>query len=625
MKKILFLISILFFGIHSAQTYYSQDFNTPGLNGWVSTDLDGDTYQWSNRNASSVNANFGSGSLVSYSYISTINAGVTPNNLVTSPLINLSTVTAANAYLQYALATYTDDPAEKYSVYVTASNSPATIVASTPVYTETVATGDYQTRAIDLTAYIGQQVYISFRHYDCTNHYYLIIDNIFVKSLPTKDITLKNISLTQYGVISTNYYLTGTLKNNGAETINNATINWNDGTNDHISTITLPTPLLSGGEAVITYPTPVNYSAIITKNITASVTMVNGAADSTPADNSLTTNFTTVSQKSPKKVVIEEGTGTWCGYCPRGAVAMEYMDTNYPNDFIGIAVHNADPMEVTEYNSGANFSGFPKMNVDRKVLGTEVSNNEMVSQVNMRKNLIVPAKLDASTSLVGSTMIINASATFRTNFTNANFRLAVVIVEDEVKGTASGYNQINYYYAGGPLGPMGNYSSLPNPVPAAQMTYGHVGRMLLGGYNGQAGSVPTTLTDGQVAGYTFSTTIPATYDASKLKAVVLLLNATTGEIVNARSFQMNTLGTSDAETNKNYVTVYPNPATDYIKIQADHKVDIKLYDTSGRIVLEKTNISPDSPISVSDLAKGVYMISITEKGSQPKTQKLIIK
>lgn len=622
MKRILTIMGILLFGIHQSQTYYSQDFNTPGLNGWTSTDLNNDGYQWNNESFSSDFPSFGSGSLVSYSYIDATNSAITPNNLITSPLINLSAVTATSVSLEYDMATAPYYPAEKYSVYVTTSNTPATIIASTPVYTETVATGGSQSRSVDLTPYIGQQVYISFRHYDCYDQYALILDNLNVKTVAAKDIALQKVTLDKYGVINTNYSLKATVKNNGTETINNITANWNDGTTDHISTIPLTTPLATGQQATITHTISVNYPSVVEKIINVTITQVNGAADSSPADNTLATSFKTVSQNSPKKVLIEEGTGTWCGYCPRGAVAMHYMDTNYPNDFIGIAVHNGDPMKITDYDNGADFNAFPGMNIDRAVLNASVTNTEMVSQVNKRKILVTPAQLDASSSLAGNVLTFNAAATFRTNFTNANFRFAVVMVEDNVTGTTTGYNQSNYYSGGSA---MGGYENLPNPVPASQMVYDHVGRMLLGGYSGQVGSIPATLTDGQTVNYTFTTTIPTTYNIANMKAVLLLLDATTGEVVNARSFLFNTLGTSTAQTNANYITMYPNPATDYIKVQANYNVDLKFYDATGRLVLEKSQVSPDNRVSVEGLAKGVYLVSIKEKGSEPKTQKLIIK
>ncbi|PWW14291.1 MULTISPECIES: T9SS-dependent choice-of-anchor J family protein [unclassified Chryseobacterium] len=628
MKKILFSVLILIFGIHYSQTYYSQDFNTAGLNGWVSTDIDGDGKQWTNMNVSSVNAGFGSGSLTSFSYMS--GTVLTPNNLITSPLINLSNVTASNAYLVYNLATYSNYPNEKYSVYVTTTNASGAITASTPVYTETVAAGGFQNRVINVSSFIGQQVYISFRHYDCTDQYYLILDNIQVKSFADYDVALKNLSLSRYGVTNTDYFIKATVKNNGAQSVNNVTLNWNDGT-DHSAVIPLAAPLAIGQEKEITHSNAVNYSTVVNKNIIVSVTGVNGAADAAPADNTLSVPFNTVSQNSPKKVVIEEGTGTWCGWCPRGAVAMHNATNNMSNDFIGIAVHRGkvnapDPMEITAYTTGTNFSSFPTMNADRSSFGLDIPGNADFSPIiTERKQIIAPAALSATSSLVGRTVTFNASAVFRTNFTNANFRFAAVVIEDEVKGTTSGYNQANYY-AGGTTS-MGGYESKPNPVPAADMVYDHVGRMLLGGYAGQAGSIPSTLTDGQVVNYTFTADIPTAYNLDKIKVALLLLDGTTGEIVNAAGpFAINTtLGVHAAEKTNNEHILYPNPAKDYFKIDGKGKADIKIFDVSGRIILEKENAEPNTPISVHNFVKGTYLVSIKEKDAEPVIKKLIIK
>lgn len=624
MKKILIATGILLFGIYHSQTYYSQDFNTAGLNGWTSTDIDGDGKQWSNINASILDANLGTGSLVSYSYLNQGYQVLTPDNLITSPLIDLSTA-SANTVLSYDLVTSSDDPAEKYSVYVTTSNVSGTITASTAVYTETVATAGFQNRTINLSSFIGQQVYVSFRHYDCTDHYYIIIDNVNVKNLADKDVALKKVSLERYGLISTDYSIKATIKNNGTESINNVKINWNDGTTDHISTIALASPLATGQEGTITHDIAVNFPTAAEKNLNVSIMEVNGSSDATPTDNILATKFNTVTQNSPKKVLVEEGTGTWCGFCPRGIVGMLNASTGFPNDFIGITVHNDDPMKLTEYDNGANFLGFPSMNVDRSLLSQEVE-SDFSPIINERKTLIVPAALSATSTLSGRTLTLNASAIFRSNFTNANFRFAVVMVEDDVKGTTSGYDQHNYY-AGGQLGSMGGFETKPSVIPAAQMTYDHVGRMLLGGYTGQASSIPAAITDGQTVSYTFTADIPVEYTITNMKAVVLLLDATSGEIVNAAGpFAINgTLGISTINATANDLNIYPNPAKDYIKVQAKGKVDIKIFDTSGRVIIEKSGVEPNTEISTQSLIKGAYMVSIQEKNSEPKTKKLIIK
>lgn len=622
-------MGILLFGIHHSQTYYSQNFNTPGLNGWVSTDLDGDGKKWGNL-TNSLPSSFETGALASFSYNTAAEIPLNPDNLVTSPLVDLSTVTASNVYLLYDQAALDPNyPNEKYSVYITTSNTPAAIIAATPVYTETLIEGAPQVKSINLTPFIGQQVYISFRHYDCTDQYALLIDNVQVKTLADNDVALKKISLERYGTINTNYFIKARIKNNGAQSANTITMDWNDGTS-HSSIVSLASPLILGQEKEISLPIPVNYPSVVEKNINISITAVNGSIDSTPTDNTLAAKFNIVSQNSLRKVVIEEATGTWCGNCPAGAFAMHNTTNNFPNDFIGIAVHggsSTEPMKLAEYEAGLNLNYYPTVSVDRSLIGESIPNSlDFSSFINERKKIITPAALSAANSLSGRTFTLNASAIFRSDFTNSNFRFAVVMVEDGVTGTTPGYAQANYW-AGGARGPMGGYESKPNPIPAADMVYDHVGRMLLGGYTGQVGSVPANITDGQTINYTFTTDIPTAYNINNMKAVLLLLDGTTGEIVNAAGpFTLNgTLATNEVKTNTSDIMLYPNPAKDYIKIQAKGKVDLKIYDINGRIVLEKSEVEPDTSISTQILVKGSYLVSVQEKGSEPKTKKLIIK
>lgn len=441
------------------------------------------------------------------------------------------------------------------------------------------------------------------------------------------DAQVVSVALSKYGLVNTDYVVGATIKNTGTNMISSLTFTWSDGTNTYSSTVT-DLGLYANQQRVINHTVPLNYAAMTNKTITFTVTAVNGNADSNPANNTATSSFSTVSQLSPKRVVIEEGTGTWCGWCPRGFVAMEAMDAEFPENFLGIAVHMAsyDPMIVPAYSSGTGITSFPGMNIERASKGVGVSVDAMRNGVMSRKDLISPAELNASGTLVGTALNFNASATFHANISNANLRLAVVLIEDEVKGNNTNYSQRNYY-ANNSSGPMGGWESRPDPYPYTLMTYDHVGRMLLGGYNGQPDSVPTSIVDGQVASYNFTATIPATYNPLKMKAVVLLLDGGTGEIVNGRSFLLSTLGTNDTETNKNYLTVYPNPATEYFKVQSNYITDVQIYDAAGKIVLTKTNLAADRSVSVNTLPKGVYMVKISEKGrgTSVKTQKLIIK
>ena len=47
-----------------------------------------------------------------------------------------------------------------------------------------------------------------------------------------------------------------------------------------------------------------------------------------------------------KRPLLEEYTGTDCGYCPRGAVGMEKMAALKGLDFVGVSYHHADVMSI---------------------------------------------------------------------------------------------------------------------------------------------------------------------------------------------------------------------------------------------------------------------------------------
>ena len=73
------------------------------------------------------------------------------------------------------------------------------------------------------------------------------------------------------------------------------------------------------------------------------------------------------------------------------------------------------------------------------------------------------------------------------------------------------------------------------------------------------------------------------------------------------------------------VSIFPNPATNILKIQLPNLVDsasIILYSVKGQKIKEVVGISKNAAIDLSNLSKGIYFISIeTEKLS--KSYKII--
>ena len=230
-----------------------------------------------------------------------------------------------------------------------------------------------------------------------------------------------------------------------------------------------------------------------------------------------------------KNVLVEELTGTWCQWCPRGIYYGDSLCFTHDN-VIFVAIHCSDPMANEAYYQASGLLGAPSANIGRHYLGQETQNwfalVEQESQVTSKVNMGITCDFDPETRLltasVGAMALENMSG---------DYRFAAILIEDGVTGPAPSYNQSNSY-SGGSHGPMGGYENLPNPIPAERIAYDHVGRQLLGDYGGVPNSFPSSLQASQSASYEFSCTVDESYNHNYVRVIGLLI-APDGTIENA--------------------------------------------------------------------------------------------
>ena len=146
--------------------------------GWTTIDADGDGYSWVYaREVSSwfysLDSNNGE-SVVSASYINGVGP-LNPDNWLVSPAITVPEGQQLHYFVRPEDADY---GMEHYAVYV--STSPKSFGEDTLVFEETLPGGmdAFEARTIDLTKYAGKTVYVAFRHFDCTDEYWLVLDGI---------------------------------------------------------------------------------------------------------------------------------------------------------------------------------------------------------------------------------------------------------------------------------------------------------------------------------------------------------------------------------------------------------------------------------------------------------------
>lgn len=195
----------------------------------------------------------------------------------------------------------------------------------------------------------------------------------------------------------------------------------------------------------VAYPVP---DAPGTYPVTFAVTKVNGNDVEETAPISFKQSVYT--RVAKRRTVIEEYTGTGCGYCPRGWVGMEYMKNNYPEDFIGIAVHQYnqnDPMYCARYAKLA-FGGAPTCLIDRKSGATDPYFGSGYGIFNdfLRYQSIAPA---VDVTVTGTftedlkKVVCDAEVEFLTN--TEKYTIAYVLTADNLRGKNSSWLQTNYY------------------------------------------------------------------------------------------------------------------------------------------------------------------------------------
>lgn len=225
--------------------------------------------------------------------------------------------------------------------------------------------------------------------------------------------------------------------------------------------------------------------------------------------------------------VIEECTGTWCGYCVRGLVGMREMRKNHPKRFIGIAVHGRDEYETASYKPLLNrISGYPSAFFNRSlIVGTEPSEMETAFQKAAELGEC-EIKIHGIEYADASRNNVNIYMRYRFDrpHTKIDYRVAIVAIEDYLPDA-----QANYYSGGG-MGPMGGFEKLGSYAWVDLMD---VARDITS-YAGIINSVPAELDEGRWYDYCCTYTLPATIrNRQNITLIALLQNAQGTEILNA--------------------------------------------------------------------------------------------
>lgn len=433
----------------------------------------------------------------------------------------------------------------------------------TPGASETLLAGDWTDYNVDLSKYAGKKIYIAFVNNN-SNQSAIFVTDIHVRRNVVAKIALKGIETSYVGGKSQKVKGTATIANelNTYSTIKLQLINDKGEILEEKGASGLA---LKNGD---TYDFDFSKEIALTtgKNNKFSVKVILDEGKETEGTYEMSMTIKNLAFQTTRRVLLEEETGQGCNNCPLGHLAMEKLESLYGDKFIPVAYHtytgdsfesgmssytegylglNAAPTAVINRYAGAYspMASETKEGVTSFVFTSE-DQTLWLERVAHIMGTATDADINMSASYAPSTdkLTIPFEVRFAIDKENANLGIFCIITEDNL----TGYQSNKFYSTTDPN--LGEWQSGGTYGKEAIYPYYFmdVARALYpaDNYFGRTGLLPQNIksnetTKGELS-FTLADNAPYVKDINNCKATLLLIDASTGELINSARAKIST-------------------------------------------------------------------------------------
>ena len=348
--------------------------------------------------------------------------------------------------------------------------------------------------------------------------------------------------------------------------------------------------------------------------------------------------------QTTRKILVEEFTGDWCGYCPEGHEILEDIITSNPNRVVAVGMHYNDFLQ-TSYSSAMatnlSVAAYPRAAVDRFTYpggnAFVMSRGYWAGAVAARLNVTSPVSINITPSYNSSSRVLNVTVdyTFLIGY-GEETRVTCLLIEDSISSS-----QTNYFNTttGSP------FYGLGNPIPNYQQMHAQVA--FLSADNWGDVNNPAAVASGQSFTKTYSYTLPSSINADHVK-IVAFINEHVGasptmssgtEILNSevKSIWATTTGVNEISFD-GAINVSPNPFSTLAKfgfqLKDDATVAADITDLNGRLIKHLINEKRSAGSheifwggnneSGQQVPGGIYLIHLATPASQFTTKVVYI-
>lgn len=455
-----------------------------------------------------------------------------------------------------------------YAVYVSeVGNKPENFIDE-PVYVVAAEKNEWQQHYVSLAPWVGKSVYVAFVN-NSTNCNILALDDISVYSYEHSFVFNNTTpeAITTPGVV----HVTGEIKSSGFMPVEGYKLEL---TYDGKTTVIDCTAdvVAADSMAVVEFDVDIDVALDATSDYSLTISSL-GGADVMTLDGSISC--------FKRTVLIEEGTGTWCMWCPRGAYGLELMHEKYGDAIVDVAVHGKDEMMNMPYYVGAlpYFTiGFPGCVLDRKMelIGDPYYDVDSLYNIALVQGAI--GKVATTARLVSAQeLLVDATVEFGKTIAEGEYSLSYIIVEDSV----TGYEQSNAF-GGGTL-EMGGYEDLPDPIPAGEYFFANVGRKVYPSFKGDA----TVLTGGTPRhtpiNVSWSIEMPEVQRLDQVKVIAVITETAIGEVVNVHQVRPSLPEAVDSVNKDGVITIASSNGR--VSVQANAPLQsVEVWSLSGQLL-----------------------------------------
>ena len=298
------------------------------------------------------------------------------------------------------------------------------------------------------------------------------------------------------------------------------------------------------------------------QTLTVTINKVNGAdnGDASPSHSAIIKVYSFLPTYRP---LMEEYTGTGCGYCPRGLVGLDKMLDIYGDDFIAVSYHqynSSDAMYFDEKMSN-NVTGFPAAFFNRNhstdAYYGDANNNVFGLDKTfeaVRKDVIAPADVWAEAAYIDEDLKLQATAyaTFPLPDDEAHYAFVLIVIANNLSGTGAGWFQTNYY-KGDTSADADLKAYVYGTDPYTKQVYNFVA-LAWANNTYIKNSLPTEIEGGKTYEYTMDFNLAnkagIIKDKEDVQVVVALIDTTDGHVVNANKANVRMSGVGIESTSE---------------------------------------------------------------------------